>query len=544
MSNYIQLGGNELEKHKKYETQYKLENGKLNIFWGIGIENEVYLEFDKKVITSKTFFISNHKRERYSIDYYNNYKKEYQNNPFEIYFDTLINNKNNNMEIIKLSENNEPTIDLPLFLNSHSFEKTDIYNQPKTLYTKDCEPNPNFSGKTLMDVLRENNQYFEEREKWLFDGDTVEFINIYFYKKKLKEILNEINNNKKEFLYNLNTSLQKLNIFPDYGNLNIMNTNHPFTLHMTNLKNVSIFNNGTLHYNITLPTELDENCKIKNMEQFIKENSRAIKLIQYMEPFLLVAYGSKDVFSTLEKYSDNKKFSACSQRCAVSRYIGIGTYDCNKMETGKILKKNVSNISCSSLDYWWFNKYYENNAYTKLDEIGLDINFNKHYNHGIELRFFDHISDNNKIIESFEFIVFLMDYILENDFIQYLETPSYNRLWNNIVLQCMYEGGQYIMSVDEIEIMNYIFKIKITAKKVINVYYEILWNLKNKFCKRIIVDYNKYIMKPIGKMSSLVLEDKIIQSAYIERLEDEGDIMFYNNIKNDDKNNIVCCNII
>ena len=34
-----------------------------------------------------------------------------------------------------------------------------------------------------MDILIENNPYFEEREKWLFDGDTVEFINIYFYKK-------------------------------------------------------------------------------------------------------------------------------------------------------------------------------------------------------------------------------------------------------------------------------------------------------------------------------------------------------------------------
>ena len=98
------------------------------------------------------------------------------------------------------------------------------------------------------------------------------------------------------------------------------------------------------------------------------------------------------------------------------------------------------------------------------------------------------------------------------------------------------------MSVDEIEIMNYIFKIKILSKKIINVYYEILWNLKNKFCKRIVIDHNKYIMKPIGKMSSLVLEDKIIQCAYIERLED--DIMLYNNIKNDDKNNVVCCNII
>ena len=111
MSNYILLRENELEKHKKYETQYKLDD----IFCGIGIENEVYLEFDKKVVTSRTFFISNHKRERYSIDYYSNYKKEYQDIPFEIYFDNLINEKNANMEVIKLCENDEYTINLPLF---------------------------------------------------------------------------------------------------------------------------------------------------------------------------------------------------------------------------------------------------------------------------------------------------------------------------------------------------------------------------------------------------------------------------------------------
>jgi len=282
MSSYVLLWGNELNKHKKYEAQYKLND----MFWGIGIENEVYLEFEKKIVTSRTFFISNHKRERYSIDYYSNYKKEYQDLPFEVYFDNLINEKNANMEVIKLCENDEYTINLPLFLNSHSFEKTDIYNQPKTLYTKDCEPNPDFNGKTLMDILKENNPYFEEREKWLFDGDTVEFININFYKKKLKDVLNEVNYNKKEFLYNLNTTIQKLDIFSDYGNVNIMSNNHPFALHMTNLKNISIFNNGTLHYNITLPTELDGNHKIKNMEKFIKENSKAIKLIQWISLLL------------------------------------------------------------------------------------------------------------------------------------------------------------------------------------------------------------------------------------------------------------------
>jgi hypothetical protein len=131
MASYVLLGGHELEKHKKYESQYKLDD---DIFWGLGIENEVYLEFDKKIVTSRTFFISNHKRERYSIDYYSNYKKEYQDYPFEVYFDNLINTKNNNMEVIKLSDNNEYTINLPLFLNSHSFEKTDIYQKDILLW--------------------------------------------------------------------------------------------------------------------------------------------------------------------------------------------------------------------------------------------------------------------------------------------------------------------------------------------------------------------------------------------------------------------------
>lgn len=34
-----------LDKHKKYKNKY----GKNEIYWGFGIENEMYLEFDKKI---------------------------------------------------------------------------------------------------------------------------------------------------------------------------------------------------------------------------------------------------------------------------------------------------------------------------------------------------------------------------------------------------------------------------------------------------------------------------------------------------------------
>lgn len=111
---------------------------------------------------------------------------------------------------------------------------------------------------------------------------------------------------------------------------------------------------------------------------------------------MIAVYGSPDPFSLFNEYSNKNNFSKSSQRCAISRYIGIGTYNSDIMKTGKILSLPINEILCNNFDYWWFNKYYEENGYNKLNEIGLDINFNKHYNHGIEIRFLDHINDNKK----------------------------------------------------------------------------------------------------------------------------------------------------
>ena len=83
------------------------------------------------------------------------------------------------------------------------------------------------------------------------------------------------------------------------------------------------------------------------------------------------------------------------------------------METGKILVTEIDNFP----DYFWYNKYHKTSAYNKLEKNGLDINFNKHYTHGIEIRFFDHMSNPRLIRESFEFIVNLID--LNNIFKRY-----------------------------------------------------------------------------------------------------------------------------
>ena len=132
------------------------------------------------------------------------------------------------------------------------------------------------------------------------------------------------------------------------------------------------------------------------------------------------------------------------------------------MKTGKILSLPINEILCNNFDYWWFNKYYEENGYNKLNEIGLDINFNKHYNHGIEIRFLDHINDNKKIYESFEFIIYLMDYILENDFINTFGNPIIDKKWNSLLLNIMKYGKEYTLTNDEKKLyqkMLHLFKL-------------------------------------------------------------------------------------
>ena len=47
---------------------------------------------------------------------------------------------------------------------------------------------------------------------------------------------------------------------------------------------------------------------------------------------------------TLKDYPNSNKFSNCSQRNAVSRYISIGIYDTDTMEPGKILTKPLNSI--------------------------------------------------------------------------------------------------------------------------------------------------------------------------------------------------------
>ena len=503
MLDTIIIGNNQIDKHINYKDKYP----KNKIFWGLGIENELYLQFDIKNILSKDKFKNNHKRERYSVDYFSNYNKVI----IEKAFDELIKNLN------------QDQIQVIILLNAHSFQKTDFENNAKTTYTNNPQPNPKFNTNTLIEKISELNNYFLNTEGtyWLFDGDTIEIVTLNFSNNKILNVIEELETNKKIFELELKQTMLSGNIFTNYGQISFMKENYPWATYMTNLNNIGMFNNGTLHYNITLPTELDSDSNIINKIKFIKDHQHAIKIIQWFEPFIIAMYGSPDPFANLTNPELSNKFSASSQRCAVSRYIGIGIYDSDKMIPGKLLHIPISELDFSSDTNWWYNKYHSNSAYNKLDQIGLDINFNKHYSHGIELRFLDHISSREKIYESWEFIIYLIDWAFdETNVLIDLSNPIRNQLWNNLVTNILIYGREYKLRPLEIEYFKKLFGISFNSVKLYNVYYKILNTLKISYSKIFVEKINvnndldipkyKFTLKPNGYFSKLVLEDFVI----------------------------------
>jgi len=494
-SDNLSTTSNELEKHKKYSGYYVAND----VYWGLGIENEMYLEFDKPKLIDMNFFLNNHKRERYSVDYYSNYKPEYLKTAFQKYSNVFC-------------FHNKSKIPLPLLINAHTFTKTDRNNEPIRMYTKACELNHKFCGETLFEEIIKRPVLSETYEKeWCFDGDTFEFSNMNFYNTTLDKVLDELKDNKTRFLKEIQTFQREHEIFKNYGNIQYMKQNYPFSVHMTNLNNVAMFNNGTLQYNITLPTRLTQNGKIANKRDFVYTHKNAIRLIQWFEPLLIAVYNTPDPFSENGK---NPAFSNCSQRCAISRYMGIGTYDTDIMIEGKVL--TLMTTTFDKYENWWYNRFHKTSNYNRLTEIGLDINFYKHYNHGIEIRFFDYIHDENLLQESFEFIIHLMDFVLDSK--KEIENPIYSDLWNDLVLEIITKGNR--ANITEMQMTKYFelvgltrySEIPILGENIVEFYY----TLMEQLTKRYYEPKDKHTIVPVGKFSKLCLTEKIISEEMME----------------------------
>ena len=432
----MEKGGSD-KKHIKYFSSYVPNE----IFWGIGIENETYLEIQTQELVSGQMF-QNQQRERYSVDYY----KTYLNKCFNRSLDTII------------DYNKEYA--LPLLMNGHELTKNDLSGQPIKNYNETSSVNKKFSGKTVFEYMCETDSYFkEEYEKsFCFDGDTIEFMTQNFYKANTRNIIDELLLHKKTFLKRINSlSLPVCKnekfIYPV--------KNHGFARFTTNHNNLSIFNNSTYHFNFTLPTQLDDSANIANKKDFDKRHSRAIRVLQLLEPFFIAKYGSGDIFAT--NCPHNKRYPKGSQRVAASRYIGAGTYNTTTLVPGKLLQANRVDIEPE-----WYTKLYSQINYAKGDKMGYDINFNKFKNHGIEIRFFDWFPE-EYLEKVLQFLVHLLDH---SEMLKIVDNPIKHEMYNSIMYKALLEGKDAILNMDELLYIKKSLKIKlrIKNKNIISIY--------------------------------------------------------------------------
>jgi len=468
------MGYTELEKHIQYKNSY--ESNKL--YWGLGIEEESYLQFTKPIHVATPIIRTNHAPERYSVRYFDSYKPTYKN---------ILNT---------LFPDASGCIPVPFFINSHAFRSMDTHGNHMTTYEAQPKPNPKFTGKTFYKQLMEyvppkpTNTFFAKKQKLffqifnascIFDGDTLEFMTRNFFNTNIKSVIKELTIAKKELLDNINNFLIANKVHRDKGLLMYPIVNPGFTVLYSNSKNITMFNNGTYHINITLPSYLGNynSCGYPNLldsDKFRKDHQKFIRFIQWLEPFIIGVYGTKDPFSSV-----SNEYSKSSQRCAISRYIGIGTYDTNTMPTGKILTAPIENIRGSENSFWWYKKYHETSGYKPLKIIGMDINYRKHYNHGVEIRFLDWFSE-NKLQELLEFYVYLADASLERPL---SSEPVMSELWNIFVVQMLQHGPDYIVPKEILDVYETILGFPLEVGSISNVYKQLRKKLKRTYKNRI-----------------------------------------------------------
>lgn len=420
-----------LEKHKKYRQRY----GENETFWGFGIEIETYLQFVKPMWVATPVMRTARKPERYSVDYYRIYKTAAL------------------AEFDRHIPDASGFLPLPLLLNGHSFTKADRHGNHATTYTKEPKPNPKFSGRTLFQEFQEfwPGAVHGHEETFTFDGDTLEFMTQNFYKATIRDTVRELCAYKKEFLAQFNRFLAAKKIFLDRGPVMYPPHNPPFAVFHTNPKNVAMFNNGTYHINITLPSLLGPKSPtgvptLVNPGIFKQQHRSCIRIFQWLEPILIGMFGTADPIPLGSKGS---------QRCAVSRYIGVGTYDTVAMPSGKIVGIPIAKVRGSDQPFWWYKVFHEGSAYNPLDEIGLDINYNKHFLHGIELRIFDWFPE-RFLEEVSEVLVLCAEASLMH---KNLIEPATSVRWNSMMVDVLRHGKDTWLSPKELGVLEYVFGV-------------------------------------------------------------------------------------
>lgn len=399
------------DKHKRYMNSYQ-EN--TTVFWGIGIENESYLMLKKPLYTSKDFATLSLKSERYSVNYFNNFKSE-----------PLID------AIKKLYTCKKLTY--PNYINAHTLDKTDIQLQHRTTYQEIPQPNPSFTESIHSVLLRESSVYKSMYDtSVVFDGDSIEFITQKFYNTTVSDCVKELVAIKQSFLNEVSPFFQKWGIGP----IEYPNHNYGLATFLSSAnKHLAVCNNGTYHMNLTLPTLLQDGT-IVDKPAFIHRHLQLIKCIQMVEPLIVACYGTPDVFGLADQ-TNSMNYSMGSLRVTLSRYISLQTFDTEQPVNGKLLLMKKSDDPSR-----WYN-HMEDTPYQMNREIGADINFNKFKNHGIEIRFLDWFPE-EYLAGLMNFFILLAQHSLILGTV-FLDTLPYQ----NLIKNCVTKGCAYLLPIEE-----------------------------------------------------------------------------------------------
>jgi hypothetical protein len=407
------------EKHMKYMSSYSPEQ---TLFWGIGIENETYL-MRTALRNAAAFRRLRQKRERYSVDYFLNFKAE----PLQ----------KSMAELATLE-----SLTYPIYINSHTFQRTDHRGEHRTLYDGVGTPNPAFTESLHETLLRDVPFYARTYDtSVVFDGDSIEFITQQFYQTTVDTCVQELIDLKRDWLAAvtpaLAASLGPLR-FPDH-NYGIV------AFQSTYQRNMALCNSGTYHVNLTLPTRLEDGV-IVDKAQFAADHLKWVEAIQIVEPLLVACYGTPDVLSLARPFEkEEEQYSIGSLRVTLSRYVSLQTFPTKAPVNGKLLH-------CSVPEGSWYKGLGESPYHTN-DVIGYDVNFNKFKNHGIELRFFDWFPE-----EYLADLVFFLILLGEHAIHCAKRTPRALKLrgvfdplrYGNIIMGCVRKGFTHVLSALEV----------------------------------------------------------------------------------------------
>lgn len=411
------------------------EKGRSQYYWGIGLENETYLQFEQGLVVDGAFVREKIGSERYSIDY----RKCYLSGALE--------------QVVPVAFEEDKKYSISKMVNSHTLDKLDVNLQHRTLtHTKPAVDNPEFSGKSIIETFIEGQPYniqslVTQKSNPMgainFDGDSIEFVTKYFENRTIPQAFNELRATKELFLEKFNESglfEEKLR-FPLY--------NSGLNMFISNQENIVLFNNGTYHFHLTLPT-LTENSRIVDYPAFEQKHFNAIYALQWFEPFFIATLGSPDIMGVIANdHQLELQFAGGSMRNAMSRYTGVGTFH-KSMSKGKILTYSVEEfrklLKFGKEDkIWWRDQIEADLGYQLLEDVGLDFNMEKMYQSGFEFRSFDEFPLHN-VKDVLHAIVLVCERSLH---VPNIPWGHDSEVWNQLVVKALKDGFKATLSKEE-----------------------------------------------------------------------------------------------